>query len=78
MEDQASYQPYMSSPQSSSSADASSEPGRSVIRRVQDKYATVALTMAFLLYSTVSTVVFQVRLGKEAGCQLVGVCSCCW
>lgn len=49
------------SPRSSSENDTSAEPAGSVIRRVQDKYATVALTMAFLLYSTVSTVIFQVR-----------------
>lgn len=33
----------------------------SVLRRVQDKYVTVALTVAFLLYSTISTLIFQVR-----------------
>lgn len=53
------------SPRSSSENDTSAEPAGSVIRRVQDKYATVALTMAFLLYSTVSTVIFQV------------FCACC-
>eukprot|EP00903_Cladosiphon_okamuranus_P009051 g8653.t1 len=47
------------SPRSSSENETSAEPAGSVIRRVQDKYATVALTMAFLLYSTVSTVIFQ-------------------
>ncbi|CAM9300041.1 unnamed protein product, partial [Sphacelaria rigidula] len=31
----------------------------SVLRRVQDKHVTVALTVAFLMYSTVSTVIFQ-------------------
>eukprot|EP00752_Nemacystus_decipiens_P011444 g10163.t1 len=47
------------SPRSSSENETSAEPAGSVIRRVQDKYATVALTMAFLFYSTVSTVIFQ-------------------
>lgn len=32
----------------------------SVLWRVQDKHITVAVTIAFLLYSTVSTVIFQV------------------
>ncbi|CAM9903526.1 unnamed protein product, partial [Laminaria digitata] len=45
---------YRASPGSSDT-----EPEHSVMRRVQDKYTTVALTMAFLLYSTVSTVIFQ-------------------
>ncbi|CAM9092872.1 unnamed protein product [Scytosiphon promiscuus] len=61
VDDQASYpmSSYVtSSPRSPSETDTV-EPAQSVIRRVQDKYATVALTMAFLLYSTVSTVIFQ-------------------
>lgn len=33
----------------------------SVLQRVRDKYVAVALTVAFLLYSTISTLVFQVR-----------------
>lgn len=41
------------------SSESDHEP--SVLRRVQDKYVTVALTVAFLLYSTISTLIFQVR-----------------
>lgn len=62
VDDQASYpmSSYVtSSPRTASEAETA-EPAQSVIRRVQDKYTTVALTMAFLLYSTVSTVIFQV------------------
>lgn len=47
-------QGYRTSPRSSET-----ETEHSVLRRVQDKHATVALTVAFLLYSTVSTVIFQ-------------------
>lgn len=44
-----------------SDGSSDNETEHSVMRRVQDKHTTVALTMAFLLYSTVSTVIFQVR-----------------
>lgn len=47
---------YRSSPVSS----GSDPPEHGVLNRVQDKHATVALTVAFLMYSTVSTVIFQV------------------
>ncbi|CAM9682270.1 unnamed protein product [Pylaiella littoralis] len=57
---QASYpmSSYRTSPMSSSETETD-EPERSVLMRVQDKYTTVALTMAFLLYSTISTVIFR-------------------
>lgn len=46
-----------------SAGSSDGEPEPSVLRRVQDKHVTVALTVAFLLYSTVSTVIFQVCAG---------------
>lgn len=54
---------YRTSPMSSSETETD-EPERSVLMRVQDKYTTVALTMAFLLYSTISTVIFRVRFAS--------------